>query len=245
MARKKKVKTGPSSKADQRVKESQPFNPALAGLGKLYKKTSKKQAVKPPPPPPEAEESPPQDETSAFLSAMSGVRPLAPDKGRQIPREAPPGSPPLDLAVSEDLEVMAELADLVSGMGSFDLRFLDEYMEGSQPGVGPELMERLASGSFPIQDYLDLHGFSQEEALPAVEAFLTACGTRGLRHVLLVHGRGAGSPDGIPILKTALARALDTKRLQKKVLAFCSALARDGGVGATYVLLRKWQGPWG
>ena len=81
------------------------------------------------------------------------------------------------------------------------------------------------------------------EALEAVEAFLVASQTRGLRQVLLVHGKGQNSPQGVPVLKRALARALTHKRLAKRVLAFCTARPLDGGTGALYVLLRRWQGP--
>jgi DNA-nicking Smr family endonuclease len=62
---------------------------------------------------------------------------------------------------------------------------------------------------------------------------------------LIVHGKGTGSPEGLPVLKATLARALTHKRLGKRVLAFCTARPVDGGAGAMYVLLRKWQGPWG
>jgi DNA-nicking Smr family endonuclease len=137
---------------------------------------------------------------------------------------------------------MAQLADLVSGQAEFDLRYSDEYVQGALPGVGEELRERLARGEFPIQDYLDLHGHDREGALAALEAFLRATVGRGLRHVLIVHGKGQGSPDGEPVLKRAVAAWLMRKRLRRWVLAFCTARAGDGGEGAMYLLLRKWRG---
>lgn len=184
-----------------------------------------------------------ENESQAFLNAMSDVEPLAPKERSRIERR-PEAKPPLmDQEVDQDLEVMAQLADLISGNAEFDLRFSDEFVWGAAPGMGPDLMDRLAAGAFPIQDYLDLHGFSQEGALKRVEEFLVKSVTQNLRHVLIVHGRGAGSPGGVPILKNALTQALSHKRLRKRVLAFCTALQRDGGTGAIYVLLRKWQGP--
>lgn len=179
----------------------------------------------------------------AFLNAMSDVKPLAQKERSRINRKPEFKQPFIEQDVDEDLEVMAQLADLISGSAEFDLRFSDEFVWGASPGLGPDLMDRLAAGAFPIQDYLDLHGFSQEDALRQVEDFLVKSVTKNLRHVLIVHGRGAGSPEGVPILKRALTKALSHKRLRKRVLAFCSALQRDGGTGAMYVLLRKWQGP--
>lgn len=217
-----------------------PFFAPFAGLHKALKESAPAPAPTPPPTPaPDPEPAP--GEEDLFAQAMAAVRPLA---GKPVLEpQIEPARPRLCQAPSEDLEVLAQLADLVSGGGDFDLRFSDQYVQGSRPGVGPELCARLARGEFPVQDYLDLHGLGQDEALLAVEDFLVQSIAKGLRHVLIVHGRGAGSPDGVPVLKNALAQRLTHKRLQKRVLAFCTAQAVDGGVGAMYVLLRKWRGP--
>lgn len=51
------------------------------------------------------------------------------------------------------------------------------------------------------------------------------------------------SPQGVPVLKRALADRLTQKRLGKLgPLAFCTAKPLDGGESAMYVLLRKWRG---
>lgn len=104
-------------------------------------------------------------------------------------------------------------------------------------------MERLAGGEFPIQDHIDLHGLSLEQAEAEAAEFIAAAVAKGLRHVLIVHGRGKGSPGGVPVLKKALSATLGTKRFKRSVLAFCTAQAMDGGTGAMYLLLRKWSGP--
>ncbi|MBI4797775.1 MAG: Smr/MutS family protein [Desulfarculus sp.] len=232
----KKKKSPPPKPA---APKQTPFHAPFAGL-----KGALTQAAPPAPPPqpaPPPEPEPEPGEEDLFAQAMAAVRPLACKPVLEPQPEAP--RPRLVQAPSEDLEVLAQLADLVSGGGEFDLRFSDEYVRGARPGVGPELCERLARGEFPVQDYLDLHGLGHDEALAAVEDFLVQSIAKGLRHVLIVHGRGAGSPNGVPVLKNALAQRLTHKRLQKRVLAFCTARAVDGGVGAMYVLLRKWRGP--
>ena len=58
----------------------------------------------------------------------------------------------------------------------------------------------------------------------------------------IVHGKGTRSQDRIPVLKRMVPRWLSTKRLSSCVVAYTSAAPTDGGVGATYVLLRKVQG---
>jgi DNA-nicking Smr family endonuclease len=242
-AKKQGQATGGGAGGDQRL------NAPFAGLKAKLARTAP--AGEAPAPAPEsagpagAEGGPPEDEAAAFRRAMRDVAPLDRRQRARQPKAPEPGRPRLDAPLDEDLEVLAQLSDLISGQAELDLRFTSQFVWGAAAGVGPELMERLEAGAFPVQDYLDLHGHSQDEALEAAERFLTSCQTRGLRHVLIVHGKGTGSPEGLPVLKATLARALTHKRLGKRVLAFCTARPVDGGAGAMYVLLRKWQGPWG
>jgi DNA-nicking Smr family endonuclease len=56
--------------------------------------------------------------------------------------------------------------------------------------------------------------------------------------VLVIHGRGRHS-ESEPVLKDALLEWLAQPPLGPLVLAFASATGGDGGVGATYVLLRR------
>jgi DNA-nicking Smr family endonuclease len=185
------------------------------------------------------------DDSQAFAQAMSGVQPLE-DSGAKVrlpDQEAPPVR--LDKQVDDDLEVMAQLADLIEGDDLLDLRLTGQFSYGASPGVSQALLERLAEGDFPIQDYLDLHGLGVDEGMAEVERFLAQAAARGLRSVLIVHGKGKGSPMGIPLLKNQLEKALCNKRYQRRILAFCTARPVDGGSGAMYVLLRKWSGPKG
>jgi DNA-nicking Smr family endonuclease len=244
MAKKKKQKTAKrSSAADSSKKQNAPLNAPFKGLKQALREASLPDASVKPAPVPSQEQTEPLDDGQTFLQAMSDVEPLGDKVRARVANRPETKQPFLSQEVDEDLEVMAQLADLISGNAEMDLRYSDEFVWGAAPGIGPDLMDRLAAGAFPVQDYLDLHGSTQEEALKQVEAFLIRSVTQGLRHVLIVHGRGSGSPGGIPVLKRALTQALSHKRLRKRVLAFCTALQRDGGIGAIYVLLRKWQGP--
>lgn len=220
--------------------KEQPFHAPFAALGKTLKDAAPPAQ---PAPTPALKKEPEPAAEDLFAAAMRDVKPLSSAHGR-VPPAAGAAQPPAQaLAPAEDLEVMARLADLVSGEGEFDLRLTDLYVQGAQPGVGPELLERLAAGAFPIQDHLDLHGLSVEQAQAEAESFIAASVTRGLRHVLVVHGKGKGSPGGVPVLKKALTGWLATRRFQRNVLAFCTARGVDGGMGAMYLLLRRWSGP--
>jgi DNA-nicking Smr family endonuclease len=177
-------------------------------------------------------------EEDLFLEAMAGVKPL--ECNRVQPREPGPLSKPSRRPLLEgEVEAYAELVDLVSGEGSFDIQFTDEYIEGALVGADSELLPKLRRGDFSIQAHFDLHGMTTSEAREAVERFILASAIKGLRCVLIIHGRGLNSRDHIPILKQRLSSWLKRGRLKQLVLAFSTAQPCDGGAGALYVLLRK------
>ncbi len=181
----------------------------------------------------------PVDETQLFAQEMAGVTPIQdpdPDAVR-VPASRDPrqGPKPYD----DDAEVMAELADLVSGEGDFDATFAEEHIEGIAEGIDRRILRKLKRGAFSHGAHVDLHGLTRVEAKPRVERFIADARQRGIRCVLIVHGRGLHSREGIPMLKDAVNTWLLRGRIDRSVLAFCSANPTDGGVGALYVLLRK------
>ena len=90
-----------------------------------------------------------------------------------------------------------------------------------------------------MQGHIDLHGKTESAAKEALTAFITDSVRKGLRTVLVVHGRGLRSPGGHPVLKRATVNWLSQSALAGYVLAFATARPTDGGAGATYVLLRR------
>jgi DNA-nicking Smr family endonuclease len=120
-----------------------------------------------------------------------------------------------------------------------DFTFSDEYIEGSISGVSRNILRKLKRGKFPIQAHIDLHGLTKKDGEDVVRRFLINSHNRGLRCVLIVHGRGLNSPDSIPVLKERLPVWLNRGPARKIVMAFSSAQPYDGGTGAIYVLLRK------
>jgi DNA-nicking Smr family endonuclease len=176
----------------------------------------------------------PLTDEALFRREMKGVQPLSGDI-HVLPRAAPAMPAPRD----EEAEVMAQLADLVSGRAGFDFCDSDEYIEGIGQGLDRRLLKKLRQGFFAVQAHLDLHGKTRAEARLLVEQFIVDSRVRGRRCVLIVHGRGLNSKDQVPVLKESLKVWLARGRIARSVLGFCSARPSDGGVGAVYVLLRK------
>jgi DNA-nicking Smr family endonuclease len=185
-----------------------------------------------------AEALDPEDSAqSLFQAAMSGVAPL--DEQRRQRVATPPPATPARPVTHPDAEALAELCDLVAGNAAFDITDSDEYVEGLVAGADPRLVRRLRRGEFAYQAHIDLHGMTSDEARSAVGRFLTTAFQDGKRCVLIIHGRGRNSTDQVPVLKTRLTGWLARGQWSRLVLAFSSARACDGGVGALYVLLRR------
>jgi len=109
---------------------------------------------------------------------------------------------------------------------------IDKIIKFNRSGLQNKLLKKLAQGKIHIDAKLDLHLFHASGAISATEHFLSACHEQNLRFALIVHGKGRHAQK--PILKNILNIWL---RTQKRVLAFHSAQAKDGGTGALYVIV--------
>lgn len=191
--------------------------------------------VRPRTPPPAP--APPVNDTALFLDAVAGVKQLDARDRDRVARPAP--AFPNREVTHPDAEALAELCDLVTGTAPFDLTDSDEYVEGAMVGLDPRLLRRLRAGEFAYQAHLDLHGMTSDEARGEVDTFLTRAYRNGKRCVLIIHGRGRNSKDQVPVLKSRLTTWLARGQSARRILAFTSARACDGGTGAVYVLLRR------
>jgi len=85
------------------------------------------------------------------------------------------------------------------------------------------------------QESLDLHGYTVEEALAELELFLRRSKRRGLKKVLIIHGKGRHSEEGESILRRKVRAYLTESPL-------CGEMgvpqASMGGEGAVWVILR-------
>lgn len=187
------------------------------------------------------DESTPEDDNQLFTEAMSGVMPIGTHDESLPPEPRIKTSPTSE--EQEEAEVMQVLRDLVEGEAPLSIHQTDEAIEGAVAGLDPRILGKLRRGEFSVQDHLDLHGYTREEARAKVESFLLDGIARGKRCVLIIHGRGHGSKDHIPVLKNALKSWLERRALRKKILAFSTARAFDGGAGAVYVLLKTYRPP--
>jgi DNA-nicking Smr family endonuclease len=174
---------------------------------------------------------PADDPAREFLEAVRDVQPL-PDSTRVVHSPKPVTPIPFQ-RLEDDRQV---LRDSLSDVVQPDLELESgEVLAFLRPGLSRAVLRRLRSGHWATQDQLDLHGSRSDEARALIAGFLAQAVKRGLRCVLVVHGKGGRSKNGEPVLKRKVAGWL-TQR--KDVLAFCQARPADGGGGAVAVLLQ-------
>lgn len=193
----------------------------------LEKKRTAASGKKPARPP----EGSPKTEEELFREAMSGVREI--EEFRRIPPKKPPDAKPPSGKKDATTDALREI---VEGRGKITLSDTDEYIEWVGRGTRKDIAERLHRGEFSVQDHIDLHGLTEEEAAAACAEFIAESVRKCLSCVKVIHGRGLRSPGG-PVLKRALERWLRGP-LSRHVLAYATARDCDGGLGATYVLLK-------
>ncbi len=182
------------------------------------------------------------DETDEhlFTRAMAGVRAIdSMVRGREVTAKAAPE--PRPPRADADLDGRNALLDLVAGKVEFELSFGDEYMQGFVKDIDQKVFRQLRAGQFSPEAHLDLHGQNAEQAQLALLHFVRENYLAGKRCLLVIPGRGANSPGGLPVLKEEIKTWLTRDPLKRVVLAFVTALPRHGGAGALYVLLRKFK----
>ncbi len=158
-----------------------------------------------------------------FRQALEGVTPLPP------PDRITP-TPKLRRTTTREA-LSSPIADNLSDHGAGDTA-VTEFL---RPGLNRMTLRKLRHGEWPIQDELDLHGLSSDEARRLLVTFLHGAAQRGLRCVNVIHGKGWRSEGREGILKVHTRHWLAQ---HPQVLAFCDAPAHAGGGGAVWVLLK-------
>ncbi|HCA27980.1 MAG TPA: DNA mismatch repair protein MutS [Betaproteobacteria bacterium] len=174
----------------------------------------------------------PADDAALFRAAIRGVKPLS--RGSRVPPHAS-RTPPIPRQSLRD-----ERQALIDSLSDFipwdEAEETGEELSYLRPGMGRPTLRKLRRGFWVIQAELDLHGMTRIEARQQLAAFLNVCKKQGLRCVRIIHGKGLGSKNREPVLKSKVQHWLMQR---DEVLAFCQARAVDGGGGAALVLLKS------
>lgn len=173
-----------------------------------------------------------EDGVMLFRRAVADVVPLPPSNHAEVARPRP--KPVARQRLRDEQQVLVDaLADPLDWDAALST---GEELVFSRPGVPTAALRKLRRGGWVIQGELDLHGHTGDEARIALAAFLNRCMKDDRRCVRIIHGKGHGSKNRLPVLKNKVRHWL-TQR--EDVLAFCQARTVDGGAGAVIVLLKS------
>jgi len=174
-----------------------------------------------------------KSKTDSFSDLMKDVKPLTQDKidpdSTPKPKPATKSTHHLSKQENSGHQTLGEL-EYVTPVAP------DETLSFVRGGIQDKLKIKLKKGLIPFELKLDLHGATVKQAAKELQHTIEHAYIAGMRCILVIHGRGLGSFDNKPALKTHVNYWL---RELPQVLAFHSAQPQHGGVGALYVLLKR------
>ncbi|KXS39302.1 MAG: Smr protein/MutS2 [Halomonadaceae bacterium T82-2] len=171
-----------------------------------------------------------------FTALMGGkVRPLT--KGRDRADVSAPAPEPdeAQLARRASAQAEEEAANFLSDE-FVDLLPKDDPVEYRRPGVQTGVADRLRQGGYAPEARLHLIGRPVRECRQALFRFIQEGNENDLRCLLVVHGRGKAENSHANVVRSYMAKWLAQF---ETVQAYVSAQPFHGGLGATYVMLRK------
>jgi DNA-nicking Smr family endonuclease len=113
---------------------------------------------------------------------------------------------------------------------------IDKDALQTRPMPRKKLFETRRKGS--RRSTLDLHGRTAEESVRLIREAFDLCEDHAVQELLVIHGKGRHSPRGEgPVLKKLFFDMMENE-LALRVRELRTALPREGGEGATLVILR-------
>lgn len=174
------------------------------------------------------------DDFSLFKAELRGVKPIKHDR-------ADTGKPKPNRARLETLRQAATArvesikVDGLSDQFVIDVGAEDAlYWAGN--GIQDSQMRKLKLGQIPFEGSLDLHGMTVEKARDTLWEFIAEANKLEVRCVRVTHGKAVRMDGRKPMIKSHVNTWL---RQHPQVLGFTSCLAKHGGTGAVYVLLKR------
>lgn len=184
---------------------------------------------------PEVPHEPAPSQRRGFPGADGGRAPPGEDRQPGGPR------PPTRRAQRGAAGPARERGGRDAGGGPLSTDFIDllppfDPLLFRRDGIQTGVVDRLRHGGYPVQASLHLLRRPLEECRRLLAPFIREAYSHDLRSVMIIHGRGREIDSPANVLRSCLAKWLESL---DEVQAFASAGQADGGLGATWVMLRK------
>ncbi|WP_395344518.1 DNA endonuclease SmrA [Ningiella sp. W23] len=170
----------------------------------------------------------------SFFEEMQDVKPL--NQQNRANLKTPAGETLAQKLKREALEKQVALDD--NGLSVEYVKPVDphDFISHKQDGIQEGVYKNLRLGKYDIDSRLVLKHLSFDDARLSIYTTLSECHERGIRCILIDHGIGINSKPFPAFMKSYVNQWL---REMNMVIAFHTALKQHGGLGATYVLLKK------
>ena len=176
----------------------------------------------------------PNDEFSLFAQQMQGVRRIHIDHADV--GKAKPDTVVQRINRNNAQQVIASITvDGLSDQFVIDVG-AEENLYWARDGVQDSQLRKMKAGQIAFEGSLDLHGMSVEIARHTLREFIEEALRLEVRCVRVTHGKAARLDGKKPMIKSHVNTWL---RQHEKVLGFTSCVAKHGGAGALYVLLKR------
>ena len=175
------------------------------------------------------------EDKQAFRDAVKGVTPVK-HKKVNLKRTKPSARAIASKSTHEyeiETDTLPPLSAAVSAPVTGDMT-----LSFATNGISERVLRKLRRGHNPIEDTLDLHSMTVNEARDALQQFIQQSVQCAYRCVCVIHGKGYRSGEKFPKLKNKVNVWLQQ---MDEVLAFVSSQLKDGGAGAVYVLLKRYN----
>lgn len=144
-----------------------------------------------------------------------------------------------DVALGNPLKAdpLKSAASKVNPMTEWMRRYgvVDKDAEKEEARREEAMEDRAALIAMPYEATIDLHGLTGAEANARLNSFVGECRKRGLRKILIIHGKGNHSETG-PVL-SGIVRSFIERDWRLGESGHPDKY--DGGKGATWVIIRK------
>jgi DNA-nicking Smr family endonuclease len=174
------------------------------------------------------------DDLNLFKSATQGVKPISHDRA-DIGKTKADRQQLAKLRQAATVRVENITIDGLSDLFVIDVT-AEEELYWARDGVQEGQMRKLKAGQIAFEGSLDLHGMSVEKARETLWAFLAEATKFEIRCVRITHGKAARLDGKRPLIKSHVNTWL---RQHAQVLGFTSCIAKHGGSGALYAMLKR------
>ncbi len=167
-----------------------------------------------------------------FKQALIGVKPLVKSNRADLASQQTKRKPFIQHGLQKELE----MTEYFYEQWDENPVGFEDVISYQHDSISWKKMQALKSAQIAIEEHIDLHGMNIEQARSEIQYFLHFAIVHHIRCIRIVHGKGYRKSVEFPVLKNKVNTWLQQ---HPQVLAFHSALPKDGGVGAVYVLLKK------